>query len=309
MKKRVIITGATGFVGKNLLRFLDTAHYDITLMSRDLTKLNENLFGFSVVYGDLNDKNSLKKAFEQQDILINLAAEVRNQEKLDQTNVQGTNNLIEAVKYSGISKIIHLSSVGVVGKSYSPVSYLVDELERPTPQNLYEQTKLKSEEALFNQNNGAYQLVVLRPTNVFGEMHPFNALNNLMTKIQHQKTLLGTKEAKVNYLYVGDLCQVITFFLTNDSSNGVFHVGDSMNLIEFYRLIAKKLGVKLHCYYLPNFLRDFLDIIKITKLRVVTNQIIYTDLKLKNEIGNYEFGVDKGLDLTIDYFRKNNLLK
>lgn len=308
MKKKVIITGATGFVGKNLLPFLDRDKYDFTLMTRDLSKLPESIPGFSIVRGDLNDPDSLKKAFAQHDILINLAAEVRASEKLGQTNIQGTHHLVEAVKDAGISKIVHLSSVGVVGKSYSPEDYSVDESEKPAPHNLYEQTKLKSEEILL-EDHGNCQLVILRPTNVFGEMHPFNALHNLMARIGEGKTVVGSKGAKVNYLYVGDLCQAIVFFLENENAAGTFTVGDSMNLTDFYHLIAKKLQVKAHYYRIPNWLCNMLETLGITKLRVVTNQVIYDDSRLKNEMGAYQFGVDKGLDLTIDYFRKNGLLK
>ncbi len=309
MKKNVIITGATGFVGKHLLQFLDPVKYRYTLLTRNPDKLPSDLSECAIVYGDLNDLESLKQAFGDQDILINLAAEVRNQELLEQTNVNGTNNLIEAIKASTIKRVIHLSSVGVVGKVYSPNQWVVSENEIPTPQNKYEQTKLKSEELFLDQSNEQFELVVLRPTNVFGEMHPFNALNNLFNHIQSGKTLVFTKKAQVNYVYVGDLCQSIQWFLENEGHPGVFQVGNSMSLRDLYETIEKKLGVKGKKLQIPNFVITFAELIGIHKLRAVSNCIVYDDSKLKKLMGNYQFGLDKGLDLTIDYFRKKGLLK
>lgn len=308
MKKKVIITGATGFVGKHLMKFLDLTKYNYTLLTRNPDKLAGEFQGFSVVFGDLNDLDSLKNAFSGHDILINLAAEVRNQDLLEQTNITGTNNLVEALKSANIKNVIHLSSVGVVGKVYSPNPLVVSESELPTPQNKYEQTKLKSEEILLIQKEN-FELVVLRPTNVFGEMHPFNALNNLFNHVQAGKTMVYTKQAKVNYLYVGDLCKVIIWFLEHEGHPGVYQVGNAIPLVEFYDQIEKKLNLHGKRFVFPNSLVKCSELMGVRKLRAISNQVVYDDSKLKTLIGSYHFGIDKGLDLTIDYFRKKGLLK
>lgn len=308
MKKKVIITGATGFVGKHLMKFLDTEKYDLTLLTRNPDKLSNKPEGCHVIFGDLNDPESLKNAFRDHEILINLAAEVRNQDLLEKTNIDGTNNLVKAIKDTKIRKVIHLSSVGVVGKGYSSVPLTVNETEIPTPQNKYERTKLRSEEILLEQK-ADFDLVVLRPTNVFGEMHPFNALNNLFNHVQSNKRMIYTKGAQVNYLYVGDLCKVISWFLENEGHSGVYQVGNSIPLAELYDQIEKKLNVSGKRLVLPDFLVKFAELAGIHKLHAVSNQVVYDDSSLKKLIGSYHFGIDKGLDLTIDYFRKKGLLK
>ena len=308
MKKNGIITGATGFVGKHLMKFLDSTNYEYTLLTRNPDKLVGESQRFHVVFGDLNDLDSLKNAFSGQDILINLAAEVRNPDLLEQTNITGTNNLIEALKSANIKKVIHLSSVGVVGKVFSANPFVVNESEMPTPQNKYEETKLKSEEILLAQKE-SFELVVLRPTNVFGEMHPFNALNNLLNHVQAGKIMVYTKQARVNYLYVGDLCKVIGWFLEHEGHPGVYQVGSAMPLVAFYDQIEKKLNLHGKRLVFPNSIVKCSEFMGIRKLRAISNQVVYDDSKLKNLIGSYHFGIDKGLDLTIDYFRKNGLLK
>ena len=88
-KQKIIITGASGFIGIDLLKFLDLSLYEVTVITRKKQKL-EGKFDPSVkvVEADLMDINSLIEAFENQEVLINLAAEVRNHDLLEKTNVQ-----------------------------------------------------------------------------------------------------------------------------------------------------------------------------------------------------------------------------
>lgn len=309
-KLRIVITGASGFVGKDLLRFLDEELYEITVISRDKKKL-ENKFSKSVqvVEADLLNVTSLKSAFENKDVLINLAAEVRNHDMLEKTNVQGTKNCIEALQNSAIKKVIHLSSVGVVGKPYSDNLRIIDENCDTTPQNEYERTKLISEELFVKSaESNLFDLLVLRPTNVFGEKHPFNALLNLMQTLQKESILVFTNEAKVNYVYVSDLSQVIVSSLEKKIENGIYNVGNAMDLKDFYSIIAEALELKARIIKVPSFLVKFVSKLGISKLQSISNQTVYSDEKLKKFI-SYSFGVEKGINNTVKYYKQQGLLK
>ena len=141
---------------------------------------------FRIVEGDLSNQESLNRALSGITILINLAAEVRNLEKLEETNVGGTKRLIAAIREAKtVKEVIHLSSVGVVGMNYNLDLTEVDEQFPAEPKNEYERTKLLSEQLFldFFRENPDLQWSVLRPTNVFGESHPFDALLNLMQHV------------------------------------------------------------------------------------------------------------------------------
>lgn len=309
MRKNVVITGGSGFVGKHLLSFLDCEKFTYTLISRNPDKLNVNRSVFKCVYADLNDLESLKRAFEGQDILINMAAEVRNQDLLEKTNIEGTKSLIQAIITTGIQKVIHLSSVGVVGNGFSLNSTLIDETQLPTPKNKYEETKLISEKLFAEHSNEKFKLVVLRPTNVFGEFHPFHALRTIMNHANDSKRMIYANGAMVNFVYVGDLCQTIVFFLNQTDSEGVFQVGNATPFETFYKMISEKLNRKPLFLRLPTFLFRCAELLGIKKMRPVSNKVVFSDKLLKTEMGAYQFGLDKGLDLTIAYFRKNELVK
>ncbi|MEJ6584091.1 MAG: NAD(P)-dependent oxidoreductase [Crocinitomicaceae bacterium] len=309
-KQKVIITGASGFVGKDLLKFLDLNLYEISVITRDKQKL-ENKFDSSVriVEADLMDVSSLKKAFENQDVLINLAAEVRNHDLLEKTNVQGTKNLIEAIQHARINKVIHLSSVGVVGKPYSNIAIKINEDVEPTPQNDYERTKNISEQLLNEAAvSNAFDLVVLRPTNVFGENHPFNALLNLMQTVENGKPLITTKGAKVNYVYVSDVSASIISALENKTKNGIYNVGYSMDLNEFYSVIMNAMKLKIRIFSVPSILTSFTYKLGVKKLQSISNRLEYSDNQLRENF-SYPFGIEMGIKNTVEHYKKQGVLK
>ena len=309
-KQKVVITGASGFVGKNFVKMLDLHHYEISVITRKKEKL-ENLFDASVkiIEADLMDINSLKSAFEGQDVLVNLAAEVRNQDLLEKTNVLGTKNCLEAIKHEGIKKVIHLSSVGVIGKPFSGSSIRIQEDVEPTPQNEYERTKNISEQLFVDESKtGAFELIVLRPTNVFGEHHPFNALLNLMQTIENGKPLIYTSGAMVNYVYVSDVSASIISALENKTTAGIYNVGYAIELNDFYSMIVKTMNKKTRRFKVPAILTSFANKLGVKKLQSISNRLEYSDERLKENF-TYPVGVEKGIENTVDYYKKQGLLK
>lgn len=308
VKEKILITGASGFIGKSLLKQIDFDRYEVAILTRNPQKFGSEE-RFRVVEGDLSDQESLNRALSGITVLINLAAEVRNQEKLEETNVGGTKRLIAAIRAAGTVKhVIHLSSVGVVGMNYSLEPTVVDEQFPEHPKNEYERTKLLSEKlflSFFGENPGL-QWSVLRPTNVFGASHPFDALLNLMQHVRHGKKILYTRTAKVNYVYVEDL----TAFILNRleaTGNGIYNVGDSMDLKAFLDTIANELGASLKATRIPKWAVKIFLGLKIRKLDSVSNEVIYSDKALRTHF-NYPFGYKEGIRHTIEYYKQLNKL-
>ena len=309
-KTKVIITGVSGFVGKNLMQFIDKNLYEITAITRNRSKLESILDNsIRIVEADLLDTDSLIKAFENQEILVNLAAEVRNQDLLAKTNIQGTQNLIEAIKTTEIKKVIHLSSVGVVGKPYSAKTIKIYEDCDPTPQNEYERTKLISEQLFVSAaDSKLFELIVLRPTNVFGENHPFNALLNLMQTIEKQKSLAFSKGSKVNYVYVTDVSFAILSTIEGKIKTGIYNLGYSMELKEFYSVIMNAMKSKTRVIKVPSFLIKFASLLGVNKLQSISNRSEYSDDSIRKSF-TYPIGIEKGVQNTVDYYKQEGLLK
>lgn len=307
-KEKILITGASGFIGKSLLKKIDFDKYDVAILTRSPQKIGKEE-RFRVVEGDLSDQESLNRALSGITMLINLAAEVRNQDKLEETNVGGTKRLLTAIRESGtVKEVIHLSSVGVVGMNYNLNATNVDEQFPAQPKNEYERTKLLSEQLFleFFKENPGLQWSVLRPTNVFGESHPFDALLNLMQHVKNGKKILYTRTAKVNYVYVEDL----TAFILNrleSSEKGIYNVGDSMDLKEFLECIAGELKTSLNALRIPKWVVRMCYGLKIRKLDSVSNEVVYSDKALRTHF-QYPFGIKQGIRQTIEYYKKLNKL-
>jgi dihydroflavonol-4-reductase len=307
---KVLITGASGFVGQHLLEDIDHSRFEVAIITRDPSKkMRVQPTGIKVLKADLNDLESLTEAFRGTDVLINTAAEVRKQEKLATTNVEGTKHLIKAIVENKIRKVIHLSSVGVVGMQYSSEPVSVDEDSKCKPRNEYERTKLESEDLLIEASKRfKFNLIILRPTNVFGEYHPFNALLNLMQHINDGKPILQTSKAKVNYVYVKDLSATILFFINGESKNKTFNVGEAMALNKFNKLIAALLHKKENTVTVPQFLANFSIMLGWKKLSSVSNSIDYNDSALKI-VFKYPYGVKSGLERTVQHYKEKGMIK
>jgi dihydroflavonol-4-reductase len=117
---KILLTGATGFVGSAVLRRLLRDEHQVRVLVRQGSD-RSNLLGLNlqVVEGDLTQPSSLLHACDDCDALFHVAADYRlwvpHPEELYQTNVEGTRALFEAAKQAGVPRIVYTSSVATLG--------------------------------------------------------------------------------------------------------------------------------------------------------------------------------------------------
>jgi len=145
MKLRVLLLGVTGRIGKNFVNDYFTHGYDKEY-ELIVGLRNENKFGddrFEKRHADLSNIDSLKKAFERVDVVLNLAANSNpmeeNFDNLLGPNLVGTYNLFEAARIAKVKRVITASSVHAI-KGYHE-DKIVKEFDSPRPENLYGATK------------------------------------------------------------------------------------------------------------------------------------------------------------------------
>ena len=120
MNKKVLVTGATGFVGSAVARLLIDSGYIVKTLVRSTSSL-DNLKGLNVeiVYGDLRDVKSLENALNDCEYLFHVAADYRlwslNPQELYDNNVQGTENIMRAALKTEVKKVVYTSSVATLG--------------------------------------------------------------------------------------------------------------------------------------------------------------------------------------------------
>ena len=118
---KTLITGATGFVGSAVLRELLKKKHKIKALVRQSSVLdNLKNLDVEIVYGDLKDKDSLKRCLKDCKNLFHVAADYRlwvpKPNEIYENNVTGTENLMKEALNLGIEKIVYTSSVAVLGK-------------------------------------------------------------------------------------------------------------------------------------------------------------------------------------------------
>lgn len=119
---KILVTGATGFVGYHVAKKLvDQKWGEVVCLARPESRQKYvRELPVRIVHGDLRDKKSLEDALRGCSLLFHVAADYRlwskNPDELVQSNVRGTENIIEAALQSGVKRIVYTSSVSAVGR-------------------------------------------------------------------------------------------------------------------------------------------------------------------------------------------------
>lgn len=176
-KKKVLVTGGTGFVGSALVRHLLAAGYDVRIMARRgrnrflLAGLN-----IEVVDGDITRPGIVDKAVQGCDIVFDVASVytfypfwVRDARALEKTNVQGTVNLLKASMRHGVKRFIHTSSIATIGKRQD--GQPSDETTGFDPRNAshYARSKYKAEQEVLKYCGRGLPAVILNPAIILGQ--------------------------------------------------------------------------------------------------------------------------------------------
>ncbi len=194
----ILVTGANGFVGHNLVALLVSKGIEIRCLVRSSSPELE-LFGdkVEIVQGDICDMDSVNNAMKGVSQVVHLAALIKSHDadSLHSVNVEGTNNLILSSRQHNIRQFIFLSTLNVA----LPLK------------NLYSSSKLEAEEAV---RGGGINYTILRPSIIYG-MNNKGTIGKFIKTVKRRKLvlILGNGEYKVQPLYINDMtgsiCEVL----------------------------------------------------------------------------------------------------
>lgn len=224
--KKISVVGGSGFVGTNLCQMLSDKQIPFEIIDIKQSKRFPNQHKF----GDVRDLKSLGEAITG-DIVINLAAvhrdDVRDKSAYFDTNVNGARNIVEICHQKDIRKIIFTSTVAVYGFAKEGA----DEYAPIAPFNEYGMTKYQAENIFREwQENSANQLVIIRPTVIFGEGNRGNVYNLLNQIASGKFVMIGRGTNKKSMAYIGNVIAFIEQSITADIPYGVFNYIDTPDL-------------------------------------------------------------------------------
>ena len=208
---KVLVTGAAGFLGGHLVDMLIERGDDVRAMVRpveDASRLR-SLPGVEVVYGDLTNVNSLKRAVQGVQRVYHTAARTGPwgpEDSYWQTNVQGLANLIHAAMAADVERIVHTSSITVYGHHLHGI--VTEDDPYHAEDNPYSRTKIAGEKLIANlvKNDGA-PVVIVRPGWIYGPRDSAS-FGRFVALVESGKGfLVGSGKNIVPIVYVRDVAQ------------------------------------------------------------------------------------------------------
>jgi nucleoside-diphosphate-sugar epimerase len=204
-----LVTGATGFTGGHLVRWLQARGDTVRALVRRPAEASGLVAdGIEVVAGDLTDATSVRHAAQGVDVVYNIAALYRTAGLPDAVyravNAEAVAAVVEAAAAAGARRVVHCSTVGVHGHIEGPPA---NEDAPLTPGDVYQETKLAGEtlgrQAAARQG---IELVIARPSGIYGAGD--RRLFKLFGKVaQRRFVLLGDGRISYHLTHVDDVCE------------------------------------------------------------------------------------------------------
>lgn len=221
----VLVTGGAGFIGSNLVDALLAKGYAVRILDDLSTGKRSNLpvdnARVELIEGDVADAALVAKAMRGCSAVVHLAAVASVQASVDdpvrthQSNFIGTLNVCEAMRETGVKRVVFASSAAVYGNNGEGESISEDTLKSPlTP---YASDKLASEYYLdFYRREHGLEPVIFRFFNIFGPRQdpssPYSGVISIFSERAVKGlpiTVFGDGEQTRDFLYVGDLVKIL----------------------------------------------------------------------------------------------------
>ena len=167
---KIALTGASGHIGANLCRQLIEQKHEVTVLANQFTYSIDGL-NLQIIHGNLLDPEALIQLVDGQEIVIHLAATISingDKKNLIDTNVKGTQNVLEAVRNGKVKRLIHFSSIHALVQQ--PLDQPLDE-NRPLALNdpiMYNKSKAISHQMVLEHVSRGLDAVIINPTSVMG---------------------------------------------------------------------------------------------------------------------------------------------
>ena len=238
--KKVLVTGAGGFIGSALTGALHALGADVRVFARYTSRADLGLLknlsleaqdSLEIIYGDLRDPDAVEKSAEDVDIIFHLGALISipysyiHPVEVVQSNVIGTLNVLQACRTHGC-RLVHTSTSEVYGTAlYTPI----DEAHPLQGQSPYSASKIGADKLVesFYRSYGV-RAVTVRPFNTYGPGQSARAvIPTIITQALTQNVIhLGNLDARRDFTYVSDTVDgFIKAALTEDVDGETFNLG------------------------------------------------------------------------------------
>ena len=255
---RIFITGATGYLGHELLEALRARRHDLTALVRSQKSAASLPPGVRAVQGAVERPESYRGALAGHDVLVHVAALVkmwaRDRGAFDRVNVEGTRTLLLAASEAGVKKLVYASSFIALGPSNGAPLKEDDARRTPTCHNDYERTKVAADQVARALIADGHPLHVLYPGVIYG---PGNLTDgNLVAKniipFLRGRMPFGMALKAWSYAYVADVVGGFVKVIEGAPPSRRYILGgDNRTGQEFYQALGEVSGKKPPRFNMP----------------------------------------------------------
>ncbi len=262
--KKILITGADGFIGSHLVEYLVNIGCSVrafVLYNSFGTwgwldslphKIKNNI---EVIMGDIRDPHSVKTAMQGCDVVLHLAALIgipysyHSPDTYIDTNVKGTLNIVQAARELSVSKVVHTSTSEVYGTArYVPI----DEAHPLQGQSPYSASKIGADQiAMSFYTSFGVPVSIIRPFNTFGPRQSARAfIPTVITQIANdcEKIKLGSLHPTRDFTFVKDTAKAFVAVTESDYSVGeIINAGSNfeISMQDTVKMIAELMGADI----------------------------------------------------------------
>lgn len=300
---KILITGATGYIGHRLALALAERNDEVHVLARNPQSGNipqhENIRVFA---GDITDKPSMTAAIKECRQVYHTAALVKAFDKdaslFYKVNVEGTRNLLESALENGVERFVFTSSCSVIGPTLQAAMCESDKRISPLD-NDYDATKYLAENLVKEYGRKGLQTVIVSPSKVFGPSG-FDtksiSVNKVIDRFIKGEPTFIPKPSKLiaNYCYIDDVVagHILAMSKGNVGENYILG-GENISFSEFFQTIGTFSEKKSKLIEIPKFVMKTIAFVQWLQFKATDKEPLITENGIKQIYCNKIFSSDK----------------
>jgi len=244
--KRFLITGGSGFLGINLIRYLLERGHEVRSLDLLPFDYEDSKDRVDAIVGDIRDASTADRCCEGVDIVVHCAAALPlySEEDIRTTDIDGTRRMLEAAEKHGVERFVMISSTAVYGIPDHHPLYETDKLVGVGP---YGEAKIAAEGVCLEFRAKGMCVPIIRPKSFVGpERLGVFALFYDWARTGHGFPMIGDGSNRYQLLDVDDLCDAIELCCTLDKAvvNDTFNIGaaEFTTMKEDYQAVLDEAG-------------------------------------------------------------------
>jgi nucleoside-diphosphate-sugar epimerase len=313
--RKILITGATGFVGSPLCTEMLRQQWHVKAASR--ARDSFPLSVEPVLVGRIDQATGWTNAVSNVDVVIHLAARVHVMKdtaadplaEFLKVNLHGTINLARQAADAGVKRLVYVSSIKVNGES-TKEAHPFTETDKSNPKDAYAESKWQAEQALHQiAAETGLELVIIRPPLIYGPQVKGNFIRLFKAIDKGIPLPLAAATNIRNLVYVDNLVAALAICAVHKAAAGKTYLvsdGDDISVTMLVEKIAQLLGRNSRSFYVPvSLLRAAGTLLgRSEQVDRLFDSLRISDQKIRTELAwTQPYSLEQGLQATAAWYR------